>query len=393
MKGSNSMTRRVALSGIGGALAASPLFADGQDPFRDHSRIPRMEELSTVQDFEPVAFARMPADAYGYTAHGGEGEFSLRRNRQAFDWLELVPRGVVDVSSVQTATELLGTSMAFPIMVSPTAAHITLNRESEAATYRGATAATNTPYIVSHNATLSKDKIAAASTGPLWFQLYPQKSMDATKKWLDDMAAVGGKALVMTIDQQASYYERAVHHRNLNIPPGPRPAPRKRPDVGSLAYGVPEGRLWYNWKYAEDVKAMIKVPMIAKGILTGEDAKLCIEHGFDAVYVSNHGGRSMDYVPSSIEVLEEVVTAVGGRIPVMLDSGVRSGSDILKALALGAKVVCIGRGCRWGLAAYGQPGVTRVLEILQSELVLAMAQTGRPTLGSIDRSLVRTNFR
>src|SRR5262249_24486097 len=134
MKRSNSMTRRAALTGMGGALAASPLLADQQDPFRDHSRVPRMEELKTVTDFEAVAFARMTPDAYAYMAHGGEGEFSLRRDRQAFDWVELVPKAVADVSSVQTATELLGTPMAYPIMVSPTAAHITLNREAEAAT-------------------------------------------------------------------------------------------------------------------------------------------------------------------------------------------------------------------------------------------------------------------
>ena len=138
---------------------------------------------------------------------------------------------------------------------------------------------------------------------------------------------------------------------------------------------------------------MLKIPLFAKGILTAEDAKLCVEHGFDGVYVSNHGGRSCDYVPSTLEVLPEIVDAVQGRVPVLFDSGIRSGSDILKALALGAKAVCIGRGARWGLAAYGAAGVTRIHEILQGELVMAMAQTGRPTLASIDRTLVKTKFR
>jgi isopentenyl diphosphate isomerase/L-lactate dehydrogenase-like FMN-dependent dehydrogenase len=133
--------------------------------------------------------------------------------------------------------------------------------------------------------------------------------------------------------------------------------------------------------------------MLAKGILTGEDAKLCVDHGFNGIYVSNHGGRSVDYGPSTLEVLAEIVDAVQGRVPVLFDSGIRSGSDILKALGLGAKAVCIGRGVRWGLAAYGPEGVQRILEILQAELVMAMAQTGRPTLASIDRSLVRTRFR
>jgi len=132
--------------------------------------------------------------------------------------------------------------------------------------------------------------------------------------------------------------------------------------------------------------------LVAKGILTGDDAKICLDHGADAVYVSNHGGRSLDYGPSTIEVLMEIADAVQGRVPVLTDSGFRSGVDILKALALGATAVCIGRGIRWGLAAYGAAGVQRVLEILQGELVQAMAVTGRPTLRSVDRTLVRANF-
>src|SRR5208283_2853814 len=128
------------------------------------------------------------------------------------------------------------------------------------------------------------------------------------------------------------------------------------------------------------------------GIVTAEDALLCLEHGFDAVYVSNHGGRSLDYDPSTLEVLPEIVDAVQGRMPVLFDSGILSGTDILKALALGAKAVCVGRGIRWGLGAYGVPGVQRVLEILQAELVMAMAQTGRTNLASLDRTMVRTQF-
>jgi 4-hydroxymandelate oxidase len=398
MKRPDSITRRAALGGIGGVLAGSALLDAQQDPFRDHSRVPGMDELTTVTEFEAIAFAKMPRDFFMYMAHGGEGEFTLRRNRDAYDWVELVPKGVVDVSSVQTATDVLGTPMAFPIMTSPTAFHIQLNRDAEAGTYRGSQAASNTPYIVSHNHSLPIDKIAAAAKSPLWFQLYPQKDMDVTKAWVDAAQGAGGKAVVMTVDQQATYYERAFHDRHLvgdgsarpAGPPGGRGAP---PTSGPRAYRVPEGRLWYNWKYAEQVKAMLKVPMVAKGILTGEDAKLCIEHGFDAVYVSNHGGRSVDYGPSTLEVLPEIVDAVQGRVPVIFDSGVRCGSDILKALALGAKAVCIGRGCRWGLAAYGAAGVQRIHEILQGELIMAMAQTGRPNLASIDRTLVKTNFR
>jgi len=398
MKRSSSMTRRAALGGIGGAFAGSALLDAQQDPFRDHSRVPAMDELTSVMEFEAVAFAKMPGDFFQYMAHGGEGEFTLRRNREAYDWVELVPKGVVDVSSVQTATEILGTRMAFPIMTSPTSGHIQLHRDAEAGTYRGSQAASNTPYIVSDGSSLPKAKIAAAATSPLWFQLYPIKDMDATKAWMENVQALGGKAVVMTVDQQAAYYERTTHDVHLMSsgpvrPPAGPSGSGNAPTSGPRAYRVPERRLWYNWKYAEQVKSMLKIPLFAKGILTAEDAKLCIEHGFDGVYVSNHGGRSCDYVPSTLEVLPEIVDAVQGRVPVLFDSGVRCGSDILKALALGANAVCVGRGARWGLAAYGAPGVTRIHEILQGELVMAMAQTGRPTLASIDRTLVKTNFR
>ena len=150
--------------------------------------------------------------------------------------------------------------------------------------------------------------------------------------------------------------------------------------------------MWFEWKLFDQIRPFIKGPMLAKGILTPEDAKLCIEHGCDGVYVSNHGGRSLDYAPATLEVLPAIVDAVGGRVPVIFDSGIRRGADVLKALALGAKAVCLGRAPRWGLAAYGAPGVQRVLEILHAELVQAMAYTGRTSIESINRTIVRTDF-
>jgi 4-hydroxymandelate oxidase len=288
--------------------------------------------------------------------------------------------------------------MNFPMMVSPSAAHGALYKDGEMGTHQGATAASVTPMIISANASFPVDKIASAAASPVWWQLYPQEDMDRTKDLLDRALAAGAKAIVMTVDQQASYYERSVRDRNLNAGPlggggragGGRGA---SPAANANPYRVPPGRLWYTWQYADQVRKMLTVPLLVKGVLTGEDAKLFVEHGFDGIYVSNHGGRSLDYDPSTLEVLSEIVDAVPARVPVLFDSGIRSGSDILKALALGAKAVCIGRGIRWGLAAYGPPGVQRVLEILQAELMMAMAQTGRPDLASIDRSLVRTHFR
>jgi isopentenyl diphosphate isomerase/L-lactate dehydrogenase-like FMN-dependent dehydrogenase len=383
-----SLNRRRAFRALAGFLAGSPLLRGQQDPFRDHSRVPALKELITAFDFEPVAYAKVPRYNYDYTAYGTDGEFTLRRNREAFDWVELIPNRAAGPAPVQTATEILGTKMDFPILVSPSAGHSMLHPDGEMATYQGATAAANTPYIVSNVSSFPFEKIATAAKGPLWFQLYPKLELNDNRAVLDRVQAAGAKAVVVTIDQQADEHERALHDRNLNA----RPLTARR-ESPKNPYRLRETRLFYNWKIFDDIRPIVKVPMFAKGILTAEDAKLCLEHGVDGVYVSNHGGRSLDYSPSTLEVLPEIVDAVGGKVPVLFDSGVRRGSDALKALALGANAVCLGRVPRWGLGAYGAPGVQRILEILQTELSQAMAYTGRPALASLNRTIVRTDFR
>jgi 4-hydroxymandelate oxidase len=291
-------TRRTLLGGLGAGLAGNALLKAQQDPFHDHSRVPGMDELKTAMEFEAVAFAKLPRGTWTYTAYGSEGEFTLRRNREAFDWVELVPRGVVDVRSVKTATQILGTPMSFPIMVSPSAAHGPLYRDGELGTHQGATAASGTPMIISANASFPVDKIASAATSPVWWQLYPQENMDRTKDLLDRALAAGARAIVMTVDQQASYYEHSLHDRHLNAGPlGDGGGRGAAPPPASNPYRVPQGRLWYNWQYADQVRKMLNVPLAVKGVLTAEDAKEFVNHGFDAIYVSNHGGRSLDYDP------------------------------------------------------------------------------------------------
>ena len=391
------LSRRAALRNLAGFVAGSPLLLGQQDPFRDSVRVPGMNELLTTFDFEAVAYAKIPREAYDYTAHGDHSEFTVRRNREAFDWVELVPKGIVDVSSVQTATELFGTKMAYPIMIAPTAFQLQLHPEAEIAMRQGASGASGTPMIVSNNSSLPIAKIAAAdSTSPLWFQLYPQRDINVSREHVDTAQAAGCRAVAMTVDQVSSSYERSLRNRNLG-PGGTgggggyrsvRAARRGPPSP----YRIQTDRMWIDWKFVDQLRPSVKVPFLVKGIVTGEDAKLCVERGMDGVLVSNHGGRSLDYGPSTLEVLAEVVDAVQGRIPVLIDSGFRRGSDVLKALALGAKAACIGRVSRWGLGAYGAPGAQRVLEIMQAELLMAMASTGRPSLASIDRTLVRTDF-
>lgn len=382
-----SPNRRMAFQAVAAFLAGSPLLRGQQDPFRDHSRVPALDELKTAFDFEPVFYAKATRYNYDYTAYGTDGEFTLRRNREAFDWVDLIPNRASAMTALQTSTEIFGSRMAFPILISPSAAHSMLHPDGELATYQGAVAASNTTLIVSHVSSVSFEKIAASAKGNLWFQLYPRLEPDDNREVLERVQAAGAKAVVVTIDQQADVHERALHNRNLTArSAAPRRAAPKNP------YRVAENRLFYHWRIFDEIRPMVKVPLIAKGILTAEDAKLCLEHGLDGVYVSNHGGRSLDYTASSLEVLPEIVDAVGNKVPILFDSGVRRGADALKALALGAKAVCLGRVPRWGLGAYGAPGVQRILEILQAELAQAMSYTGRSSLASIDRTLVRTHF-
>jgi 4-hydroxymandelate oxidase len=382
--------RRGALRALAGFAASACALSAQQDPFRDHSRVPKLDELHKALDFEAVAYARLPRYAYDYTAYGTDGEFTLRRNRAAFDWVRLLP-GAAGPAAIDTSLELFGQKMAFPLLISPSAAHTQLHPDGEMATHEGATKASDTTMIISNVASNPVDKIAAAATGPVWFQLYPREDMESNRETLDRAQAAGCRAIVVTIDQQAAVFERALHDRALaSAATGPRRTSTRGPALGP--YRVSQGRLWYEWKLFGELRKLVKVPLIAKGVLTPEDARLCLEHGLDGIYVSNHGGRSLDYGPSTLEVLPEIVDAVAGRAPVLFDSGVRGGADALKALALGARAVALGRLPRWGLAAYGAPGVEKILRIVQEELRTAMRACGRANLAQLDRSLVRTDF-
>jgi isopentenyl diphosphate isomerase/L-lactate dehydrogenase-like FMN-dependent dehydrogenase len=251
--------------------------------------------------------------------------------------------------------------------------------------------------ILSFGASFRGEEVLKAGGAPMWSQLYGREKFEENLPLVESVQAAGFKAIALTVDQTAAYYERVQHMQHLSGR-GNRDGRRTRarrgaePSEGANPYQIRYDRLWYNWPFIEKIRPYIKVPFLAKGILTAEDARLCVESGLDGIIVSNHGGRSMDYGTSTLEVLAEIVDAVGGRIPVLIDSGFRRGSDVLKALALGAKAVCLGRVPRWGLASFGDAGVQRVLEIMQAELLLAMAHTGRPNLASIDRTLVRTSF-
>ena len=386
------MSRRKALAGLASFMAASPLLHAQRDPWPlgPHRRFLGFDEMRDVFDFEPVFRANVPLAVYDYTAHGTESEFTLYRNRDAFDWVELIGRGGVDPAAVDTSTELFGHPMPSPIMLAPTARQRDLHPDGELGMHRAATT-TGTTMIVSNASSLPFTRIARGAEGPLWFQRYATREMEPNRVALGDAQEVGAQTIVVTIDQQASYYERDLHVRHTGGAPRRVTRREPRPDAPN-PYRVSAGRLWYEWSLFDDLRPMCEVPMLAKGILTGDGAKKCLERGVDGVIVSNHGGRALDYGPSSLEVLEEVVEAVAGRVPVLIDSGFRRGSDVIKALALGADAVCLGRASRWGLGAFGEEGAQRVLEIVNAELRQAMAFAGVASLAEIDRSIVKTNF-
>lgn len=391
----HGVNRRQALIQLAGMLAGSPLIAGQLDPrpLRDHRRVPGLDEMLTAFDFEPVCFGNIPLTAYDYTAHGTDSEFTLRRNREVFDWVDLIQRPGASAGALNTSTEVLGIKMDFPIMIAPSSAQGQLHPDGESGMYKGATAAA-TPMIVASGSSVPIEKIATSANGPRWNQFYPIQDLKLTRESIERFQANGAKAIVVTVDQQATRFERDLHDRNLGGNPRPASSVTQMPAPGRGAaqYGVSPRRLWYTWKYLDDIRPFVKGPMLIKGILTAEDARSCVERGYDGIIVSNHGGRSMDYCSSTLEVLPEIVDAVGGKIPVLIDSGFRRGSDIVKAIALGANAVCLGRAARWALAAFGAAGVQRLLEILHAEFREAMASTGRTTLASLDRSAVRTNF-
>ena len=398
-----SISRREALASMAAVVAGSPLLGHGhvtqQDPrpLKEHVRLPGIDEMVTSFDFEPLLFANVPLSVYDYTAHGDGSEFTLRRNREAFEWVDLLAGQPVDPATVDLSTDVLGTKMKFPIMVAPSAAQVPLHPDGEIGMRKGASAASNTPMILSGNTTTAIEQVAAPAGGPLWAQFYPNRDPAMGQELLDRLQAAGCTAIVITVDQTASYYERSAQDRHLGGVSAPGMGrrgggPPAATPTGPGRYRVGSGRLWYSWKYLDGIRPLIKVPMLVKGILSPEDARLCVEHGMDGIIVSNHGGRSMDYGPSTLEVLPDIVAAVNGRVPVITDSGYRRGTDILKALAIGACAVLLGRTTRWALGAFGAPGVQRLLEMMQRELVEAVAAAGRPTLKSIDRTIIRTHF-
>ncbi|HWZ19094.1 MAG TPA: alpha-hydroxy acid oxidase [Ktedonobacteraceae bacterium] len=335
-----------------------------------------MEPIN-VFDYEHLAKARMEPSAWDYYYSGSDDEVTLRANRTAFECIELRPRVLMDVSTCDTRTTVLDTAISMPILVAPTAFHSLAHCAGECATAQ-ATGRSGTLMVVSSSSTRSLEDIAREARGPLWFQLYVHDRKSAEELVHRAMRA-DFRALVVTVDSPRWGRKERSIRSGFRVP--------QKANFTSAEAAVDV--LPLTWESLTWVRSLTSLPLVLKGILTAEDAVLAVKHGVDGIIVSNHGGRQLDTSIASIDALPEVVEAVGGGCEVYLDGGVRRGTDILKALALGARAVLVGRPILWGLASNGEEGVGHVLELLRAELELAMALSGRPTIDSIDRSLVR----
>lgn len=333
--------------------------------------------LLSLLDYEAQAVTRLDHATWSYYVGGSDDEVTLRANREAFERIRLRPRMLVDASHCDIGTTVLGTPVSLPVLIAPSAFHTLANPAGECATAQAAGGA-GTVMVASSSATRSLEEIAEAASGPLWFQLYVFNRQNA-QELVGRAAAAGYRALVLTVDSPCwGHKERAIRS-GFQIP--------MKANVSNQA--AAKDAIALTWADVDWLKALSPLPILLKGILTAEDALLAVEHGVDGIIVSNHGGRQLDGVSASIEALPEVVEAVNSRCEVYMDGGIRRGTDVLKALACGARAVLIGRPILWGLAVDGCAGARQVLEILRTELTRAMTLAGCPTLANIDRSLVR----
>ena len=354
--------------------------------------------FTNLLELEDLALAKVRRPSFDYIAGGAEDEVSLRRNREAFAKWALRPRVLVDVSRRDTSTSVLGQRVSMPILVAPTAFHGLVHPEGEVATARGAAAA-GTLMVVSAIATRELEEVAKAVAGPRWFQLYVWMDREVTAQLVKRAAKAGYGAICLTVDTPLLGRREKDERNAFTLPPGlsianVRPAgldgvPASERGSAFAKYVAELLDPAVTWKDIAWLRSLTSLPIVLKGIMTAEDATLAVEHGVDGIIVSNHGGRQLDSTVGTLDALPDIVAAVQGRVEVFMDGGVRRGTDVLKALALGAKAVLIGRSALWGLALGGADGVRRVLEHLRGELELAMALTGRAALAQVDRSLVQ----
>lgn len=354
---------------------------------------PRMsEDLLNVWDYERAAEAKLEPGAFEYFAGGAADEWTLRENVAAFNRWVLRPRMLVDVSATTTATTLLGTNIAMPVLVAPTAFQRMAHPEGEVATARGAAAA-GTIMCLSTIANATIEEVAsAAPDAPRWFQLYWAPDRGVVADLVARAEATGFRAIVLTVDLPVLGRRERDLRTGFEIPADvPVPAfSALAESAGAVSpaaihWAVDKALTWHDLAW---LRSRTSLPLVVKGILTAEDAQLALEAGAEAIVVSNHGGRQLDGVAASLDALPEVVDAVAGRVDVLMDGGVRRGTDVVKALALGARAVLAGRAPLFGLVVDGADGVARVLELLRAEIELALALCGCTSPADVARAHV-----
>jgi 4-hydroxymandelate oxidase len=386
-------------------LAASPYVAalGGMRAFAQQSPeiadvIENPKDALSVMDFEAAARRRVLPGHWAYMVSGVDDDATKRINHEAYSHVQLRPRRLRDATKVDISTELFGTRYNSPIFTCPTGSEKSIHPDGEIAVAR-ATKARGTMQMLSTSTSTGVEDVNAAHGRPVWYQLYAPNSWDVCERIVRRVEAAGCPVIALTVDNTTGRNsETYLRTRPKDLRAcgachdgGVGPSIRERPMYNGIDMtGVATQNPAMTWEFVDRLRKATKLKLFIKGIDTQEDARLAVEHGFDGILVSNHGGRSTETLRATIEALPEVVAAVGNRVPVFVDGGVRRGTDAFKALALGAKAVGIGRPFLWGLGAFGQAGVERVLEILQGELKLAMGNCGAQTVASINRSYVAT---
>jgi 4-hydroxymandelate oxidase len=329
--------------------------------------------------------------AYEYIASGAGDELTLRWNREAFDEIRLRPKVLVNVEKIDTSVRLFGQEMPHPILLAPTARHRLAHSEGEVATARGARAA-GAVFVVSSLSTRRLEDIERAAKAPLWFQLYDlrKERREFVRGVVKEAEQHGCRAFVVTVDAPVDGARNRIQRVADQLPTDMDTPYYQKANSGGVILPIMGSMGSFTWEAIEWVMSVTDLPVLVKGILNPDDAGIAVRKGVAGIIVSNHGGRCLDTLPASVNALAPVVRKVAGRVPVLVDGGIRRGTDVLKALALGAKAVLIGRPYLYGLAVNGADGVTGVVKILREELQMAMALTGRPNIGSIGRSVLWT---
>src|SRR5215471_1125978 len=352
---------------------------------------PALENILSLAEFEALAQPCLSAMAFAYIAGGSADELTLYANCEDWKRMRLAPRVLVDVSEIDVGTEILGQQFELPVLLAPAAFHRLCHAEGELATIAGANEA-GASVVLSSFSTVAVEEVTAAAKHPVWFQLYFQEDRGLTAEMVQRAEAAGCKALCLTVDTPVLGARHREARTRFELP-----ADCKLPNLnlGAISHRPPRSAIYsqllnakLNWKDIEWLCSVSKLPILLKGVLNPEDAVLAMDTGVAALIVSNHGARNLDTLPSTAEALPRVVERVKDKLPVLVDGGIRRGTDVLKAIALGAKAVLIGRPYLYALAFAGAAGVARAIEILRTELMMAMALTGQTRVAEIDRSVL-----